>query len=166
VDPQVDPVATVAIFGAMGVDRSTSVILVGESILNDAVSISFYRSATRALTEVCSAAPYARCPALPAASPHVELRRRRGRAVRESVAVGGRPYAQVRDDGEGGAAEWGVGAFALSVVWGFVAALVLGVVAALLGTLLVGRVPAGDARLQVALALLSAFIVSNVAPLN
>ena len=47
----VDPVSTIAIFGKLGVDRTTSVILLGESILNDAVAIVFYRYASAAVIE-------------------------------------------------------------------------------------------------------------------
>eukprot|EP01048_Picozoa_sp_COSAG05_P004657 COSAG05_NODE_259_length_12737_cov_42.436145_4_plen_468_part_00 len=41
----IDPVATIAIFRSLGVARSTSIILLGESLLNDAVAIVLYRTA-------------------------------------------------------------------------------------------------------------------------
>lgn len=45
----VDPVSTLAIFGKLGVDRTTSVILLGESILNDAVAIVLYHHLSTAV---------------------------------------------------------------------------------------------------------------------
>eukprot|EP01135_Chromosphaera_perkinsii_P002938 Nk52_evm49s230 gene=Nk52_evmTU49s230 len=39
----VDPVATLAVFGSLGVDPRLNIIVFGESILNDAVSIVLYR---------------------------------------------------------------------------------------------------------------------------
>jgi NhaP-type Na+/H+ or K+/H+ antiporter len=47
----VDPVSTIAIFGNLGVDRTTSVILLGESILNDAVAIVLYHHLATAVVE-------------------------------------------------------------------------------------------------------------------
>ena len=47
----VDPVSTIAIFGNLGVDRTTSVVLLGESILNDAVAIVLYHHLSKAVVQ-------------------------------------------------------------------------------------------------------------------
>ena len=43
----VDPVAVLSVFDEIGVDKSLSVLILGESLLNDGVTVVFFESLTR-----------------------------------------------------------------------------------------------------------------------
>ena len=115
----IDPVSTIAIFGKLGVDRTTSVLLLGESILNDAVAIVLYRHFSDAVIDA---------------------------------------------DGDDGAQ--GLGDFIVllgAVAINFILSLIVGAAAGLVGTVLVGRAAEGEAKLQVSLVLLFAYIAYELA---